>query len=358
KPLRIFLQDGSNDNNIYCGDWWVANQDMLSSFDYSGYEVNHVWGEGYHGQKHGAAIMPDVLRWLWKDWPKRVTTHYDRARNEATEFLIDGEGWELVSEGHGFTEGPAVNAKGELFFSDLDKHEILKVDTNGKVSIFATNTQRTNGLAFGPDGRLYGARTNAQQIVVWDMDGNQSVHAEGIAPNDLVVGPDGVIYCTEPRTRTVWRVDPNGKKTALDTEAMGCNGVILSADQSLLYVTDYPGRFVYSYQIAADGSLVNKQPFVYLHVPANRPRANADGMAVDKDGWLLTATAMGVQISDQPGRVHLILPPPHGGAAPANVTFDGNVLYATCGDKVYKRKVNMTGVRAWEKAVELEKPRL
>ena len=48
KPLRVFLQDGSHDLNIYCGDWWVANQGMLSALEFSGYEVNHVWGEGGH----------------------------------------------------------------------------------------------------------------------------------------------------------------------------------------------------------------------------------------------------------------------------------------------------------------------
>ncbi len=58
KPLRVFLQDGSNDNNIYGGDWWMANQSMLRSLEFAGYEVNHVWGEGFHSGKHGASIFP------------------------------------------------------------------------------------------------------------------------------------------------------------------------------------------------------------------------------------------------------------------------------------------------------------
>lgn len=362
KALRVFLQDGSNDNDIYCGSWWVANQDMLSAFDYAGYEVNHVWGEGYHGQKHGAAIMPDVLRWLWKDYPKRVTTHYDQSRHEATEFLIDGEDWQLISEGHGFTEGPAVNANGDLYFTDLQNSKIIKITPNGKESVFAENTARTNGLAFGPDGKLYGAQTGKKRVVAWDTSsGKIQTIAEGIAPNDLVVKHDGTIYCTEPGKQTVWRIDPDGKKQAVDTGAKGCNGVVFSADQSLLYVTDYPGRFVYSYQIGADGSLHYKQQFVYLHVPANAPRANADGMCVDNEGWLITATAAGIQISDQPGRVHLILPPPGGGAAPSNATFggpEGKTLYVTCGDKVFKRRINMQGAKAWQDPAKLLKPRL
>ena len=68
KPIRIFLQDGRNDNNLYCGSWWVANQDMLASFQWAGYEVNHEWGEGGHNRKHGNAIFPEVMRWLWEGW--------------------------------------------------------------------------------------------------------------------------------------------------------------------------------------------------------------------------------------------------------------------------------------------------
>ena len=76
KPLRIFLQDGANDNNLYCGSWWVANQDMLASFQWAGYEVNHEWGEGGHNRKHGKAIFPKAMRWLWQDWGQRPGDHH------------------------------------------------------------------------------------------------------------------------------------------------------------------------------------------------------------------------------------------------------------------------------------------
>ncbi len=76
KPLRVFLQDGKNDNNIYGGDWWMANQTMLRALEFSGYEVNHAFGEGFHNGKHGAAIFPDAMRWLWQDFDtKPVSTH-------------------------------------------------------------------------------------------------------------------------------------------------------------------------------------------------------------------------------------------------------------------------------------------
>ncbi|HYW70759.1 MAG TPA: alpha/beta hydrolase-fold protein [Pyrinomonadaceae bacterium] len=72
KPIRIFLQDGSGDLNIYGGDWWMANQTMERALSYDGYEVNHVWGDGGHNGKHTTMIFPDAMRWLWKDWPKPV----------------------------------------------------------------------------------------------------------------------------------------------------------------------------------------------------------------------------------------------------------------------------------------------
>lgn len=81
KPLRVFLQDGANDLSNEHGNWFLANQQMLSAFEYANqaadqrhqpgprYQINHVWGEGNHSDSHGGAILPDILRWLWKDYP-------------------------------------------------------------------------------------------------------------------------------------------------------------------------------------------------------------------------------------------------------------------------------------------------
>ncbi|HYF35520.1 MAG TPA: alpha/beta hydrolase-fold protein, partial [Prosthecobacter sp.] len=70
KPLRVFLQSGTGDNNLYCGDWWMANQMMERSLTWAGYDVNHAWGEGGHNQKHASQVFPDAMRWLWRDWKK------------------------------------------------------------------------------------------------------------------------------------------------------------------------------------------------------------------------------------------------------------------------------------------------
>ena len=126
KPIRVFLQDGSNDLNIYGGDWWTANQDMLSALTWAGYEVEHVWGEGSHNSKHGGQILPEALRWLWENHPKPVEAKISD-RHELSKLLIDGEAWELVSEGHQFTEGPAVASDGTVYFTDVPRGEIWKL---------------------------------------------------------------------------------------------------------------------------------------------------------------------------------------------------------------------------------------
>jgi enterochelin esterase-like enzyme len=70
KPLRVFLQDGSNDLDNLHGNWPLANQDMAAALKFAGYEYTFVFGDGGHSGKHGGAIFPDTLRWLWRDWPK------------------------------------------------------------------------------------------------------------------------------------------------------------------------------------------------------------------------------------------------------------------------------------------------
>jgi len=365
KPIRIFLQDGKNDNNLYCGSWWVANQDMLASFEWAGYEVNHEWGEGGHNRKHGNAIFPDVMRWLWQDWAGTgavVRTHPDKSKSKANDFLVEGEEWQLVSEGHGFTEGPAVNAAGELFFSDLEQSKIWRVAGDGKVSLFQENTGKVNGLAFAPDGtRLYGCEGEPGRLVSWNTETNEKkVHAENVKPNDVVIASDGTVYFSEPRRKAIHVITPAGEVKVASEEFSGVNGVVLSTDQSLVYAADYGGRFVWSGQRKPDGTLAYVQPYYHLHLPPASVdvRSQADGMAVAKDGWLLVATAMGVQICDQPGRVHLIVPGPVGERHPSNVAFDGHVLYATCGGKVFKRLTKLKGAQAWAAPVKPEKPKL
>ncbi|MEM7601705.1 MAG: SMP-30/gluconolactonase/LRE family protein, partial [Verrucomicrobiota bacterium] len=278
------------------------------------------------------------------------------------KFLLEGEDWELVSEGHLFTEGPAINRAGELFFTDLEGSKVWKVAAGGEVSLFQENTGQTNGLAFAPDGKtLYGCRRQPPSLISWDIEtGEETVVVTDVRPNDVVVAADGTVYFSEPRTKQIWVIVPGEEAKVAGAGYNGVNGVVLSADQSLVLAADYGGRYVWSGQRREDGTLAAIQPYYHVHLPpaAVDTKSYADGMAVSEDGWLLVATAMGVQICDLPGRVHLIVPPPAGERFPANLALHGDLLYATCGTKVFQRKVAVQGAQAWDAPKVLAKPRL
>ncbi len=364
KPIRVFLQDGSNDNNIYGGDWWMANQSMERSLVFAGYEVSHAWGEGAHSGKHGTSLFPDAIRWLWKDWPAPVKNGVTK-NNTVTDLLIPGEGWQLVGDGYRSTEGPAVNAKGEVFFTDSPNNKIYKAGLDGKVSQFIADSKRGSGQAFGPDGRLYVVTNGEEKVIAYDAAGKATVIAEGFNGNDIVVAGNGNVYVTNPPAGSsnepskVWLIKPNGEKQVVDTGLRYSNGVTLSPDQTLLYVDDYRSHWVYSYLIQPDGTLAYKQRYYWLHVPDVPDDSQADGMRVDRDGRLYVASRLGVQVCDQAGRVNAIIPTPNGRIS--NLSFGGenfDWLYATCGDKVYKRKLKVKGANAWDKPNKPAAPRL
>lgn len=368
KPIRILLVDGSNDNNIYGGDWWIANQAMERSLTFMGYEVEHVWTEGgqawnqsAHSGKHASQLFPDAMRWLWKDYPKPISV--GKGSPQIQEILIPGEEWHLVGEGYKFTEGPAVNAKGEVFFNDVGASKTFKVGLDGRLTEFLADSKRGDGQAFGPDGRLYANAGATEQLLAWDAEGKSTVFADGFKGNDLVVRHDGSVYATAPfktpNNSEVWYVSPKGEKKIVDTGLKFANGICCSPDQSLLYVADSRTHWVYSYQIQADGSLAHKQKYFHLHVRDVDEDSGVDGLRTDRDGRLWAATRMGLQVCDQPGRVNCIIPTPNGKLA--NLTFGGadfDTVYACCGDKVYRRKVKVKGANGWAAPIKPGTPRL
>ena len=364
KALRVFLQGGSNDNNIYGGDWWMANQTMERALTFAGYDVKHVWGAGAHNGRHGAMLFPDAIRWLWRDWPKPVAMAAPTKNGVLTSVLIPGEDWKLVGEGYRLSEGAAVNAKGEVFFTDIPNGKTYKIGSDGRPAVFIANSKRANGQAFGPDGRLYAVATGTKQVLAYAADGTATTIASDIAGNDLVVGHAGNVYVTEPlavknEVSQVWLIRPDGAKQVVDTGVRFANGIALSPDQTLLYVADYRSHWSYSYQVRPDGTLAHKQRYYHLHEPDSEDQSFADGLKVDREGRLYVATRLGIQVCDQAGRVNAIIPTPNGRIT--NLVFGGaafDTLYATCNDRVYQRRVGVVGANAWSAPVLPKPPRL
>jgi gluconolactonase len=352
KPLRVFLQDGNRDLNIYSGSWWMANQDLAMALDYSGYDAKFVTGTEAHNGIHGSAILPDALRWLWREYPKPVAMPMRGGERRFVTTIADPNvmAWEMVSSGHSFTEGPAVDKDGNVFFTDVRSDKIWRVDhATGKSTLWKENTSGANGMMFGPDGRLYACQGKAKRIVAYGMDGSEVALTENTTCNDLAVTKKGEVYFTDPPNKKIWLINTE-KKVVPVAENIGFpNGVVLSPDQAYLLAADSDTKWSWTWLRAADGTLTNGQPFFRLEIPDDFTRSSADGMTVDTEGHLYIATAQGLQIFDQPGRLVAILNKPQAGPL-SNVVFAGpqlDTLYVTAGDKVFRRKVQRRGVNAW-----------
>jgi gluconolactonase len=361
KPIRVFLEDGENDNNAWGGDWWMANQEMERALKFAGYEVAHEWGKGGHNGQAATKIFPQAMEWLWKGYPEPVKA--GAGSPQMKNLLIEGEGWKLVGEGYKFTEGPIANAKGELFFTDVPEGKTYKVGDDGKPVLVNGANGKASGFAFGPDGTLFAVGVGMNPLVKYDGD-KSTVVAEGINGNDFVALHNGNFYVTAPNSQNlpqskILLVTSKGEKKEVDTGIRYPNGITVSPDQTLLYVAESRTHWVYSFQIQPDGTLKHKQKYYHLHVPDTADEASADGLKCDRNGTLYVATRIGVQFCDQAGRVNGIIPTPNGKCA--NIAFGGkdfDILYATCGEKVYSRKVKQKGANTFEAPFKPKAPGL
>jgi sugar lactone lactonase YvrE/enterochelin esterase-like enzyme len=373
KPLRVYLQDGSNDLNIYAGSWYLANQSMSSALQYAGYETAFTAGTEGHNSKQGAAILPDALRWLWKDHPKPIPKPAASAgeRHFVTQILDADSDWQLVSDTGTSADGLAVDREGNVFFSDPAASTIYKVGADGKVTLFGRETHGANGLMFGADGRLYAAEPGAQRIAAYSMDGKEVVIASGLNSNDLAVSSHGDMYVSDPQNDQIWRVEKDGRKSIAykgdarkGNSLIFPNGIRFSPDESLLLVADTATRWVWSFQVQPDGSLSQAEAFYHLELPddiqSGMLRSGADGMTLDSEGYLYVTTKLGIQMCDQPGRVVGIIRNPDSDDV-SSVVFGGTALQTlyvtTSGHKVYRRTLRRKGYFPWE-PVKLPRPAL
>lgn len=369
KPIRIFLQDGSNDLNIYAGDWWKANESMERSLAFAGYEVRHVWGEGAHNGQHGTAVFPEAMRWLWRDHPAPIMA--GSSKNQfLNDILIPGEEWELVGEGYGFTEGTAVNAKGEVFFQDIPNAKTYKVGLDGKVELYIADSKKASGTTFSPSGEMLtitGAWSDppTRQAHRYTAPDRFEVLADSTPGNDLTISFKKNIYITSPdgreRPSKLYLIKPDGERLVVDEGIRFANGLALSPDQTQLYVTESTSHWVWVFQIQADGTLANKQKFGWLHVRDSDENAWSDGLKTDRDGRIYVTSLSGIQVMDQLGRVNAILPLPKTKGQVSNLCFGGpnfDILYTSVHDKIFRRKVKVRGANNFAAPLKPPLPKL
>jgi gluconolactonase len=370
KPLRIFLQDGSGDHIVpaepwgtfYAGSWPINNQVMFEAFEYAGYDAKLVIGSEGHNMKQGAAILPDALRWLWRDYPSPIVVREPAAihepgwdpRGKVYSTVFVDKPWQRMAEDHSLVAGLAADRNGNLYFTDQPSDRIYKIASDGAVTLFKEHANGAKALRAGADDRLYAFEAARKQIVSFRPGGDEKVLAKDVDAASLAVTARGAVYFTDPEHKTIGYIDAAGKmRTVYDQgEIASPSGLALSPDQAILIVTDAQARHSWSFQILADGSLANGEPFYRLEVPETGWMSGVSGVAEDSQGQVYFATPLGIQICEANGRVSQILNSPTPGAI-TNILFGGqnaDWLYVTTSGGVYRRPLKVTGAKSWEAA--------
>lgn len=266
-----------------------------------------------------------------------------------SKILVDGEQWQLVAEGYGFTDGACSDAEGNFYFMDLGKGTaIQKITPDGKVSDFIPNAPKCSGLKFGPDGRLYACTQGPKkQLIAMDVpSGKVTVLADNVQPNDLVVSHKGYAYFTETGKGQVTIVDAKGTVRVGAGGINAPNGITLSPDQGTLAVSEYRGTNVWVYRVNADGSLDAGSRYMELRTPVGKPDSGGDGSTTDATGRYYVTSHLGIQVFDSTGRLGGGIAKPTSKGC-VSVTFAGprhEYLYACASDKIFRRKMKARGV--------------
>ena len=264
-------------------------------------------------------------------------------------FAEDSE-WEMVSEEHQFVEGMAWDADGHFFFTDVQAKQLFRIDKDtGEKTIVVEHTGRANGIAFGPDGRLYGCAKDSEGINVWDPNTWEvQTYGKGALSNDLTIRDDGIIFFSDPDTGSIWRLDvKSDKRNQAVTTKFRPNGIALSLDQSTLLVADFNTDTIHAHKLDETGQVTGDGWIGYrLAVPANG-RGFLDGMQVLPDGRLLIGTALGIQLvtpygQDTNNPATIVVPPPHDRPRCnyVRVSPNGQWIYACFAKDIRRRLIN------------------
>ncbi len=275
--------------------------------------------------------------------------------NSNMSIIADGATLQLLSNQFSFTEGPAADADGNVYFTDQPNDKIWKYSTDGKLTIFLDRTGRSNGLYFDKKGNLIACADENNQLWQIGPDKKISVLVNNFkgqklnGPNDLWIDAKAGIYITDPYyQRPYWqRTTPeiSGEKVyylpPATSELMLAsdnfkkpNGIIGTPDGKQLYVADIGDNKTYRFDINSDGTLSNQKVFVHQ---------GSDGMTIDERGNIyLTGDGVTVYNKDGEKIEHIAVP----AKWTANVTFGGkekNTLFITASENVFMLRMKTKG---------------
>lgn len=273
----------------------------------------------------------------------------------AEDLIAPGAKLEKPASGFEFTEGPAANAAGDVFFTDQPNDRILKWSVEGKLSTFLKPCGRSNGLCFDREGNLWACADEKNELWRIDPQGKATVVVKDFegkklnGPNDLWIHPDGSIFFTdpfykrpywkrdaaEPEQKAVYRLSADRKKPTRVAEGFEQpNGIIGTPDGKILYVADIGAGKTYAYAIQPEGRLAGKRLFCDM---------GSDGMTIDREGNVYL-TGKGVTVFDKSGKQIAQIPVPEPWTA--NVCFGGKdmrTLFITASKGFYSLRMRVQG---------------
>jgi gluconolactonase len=267
-----------------------------------------------------------------------------------------------VKKVHGnfqFTEGPAADREGNLFFSDVAGDKLYKVDSLGQLSTILDPSHHTNGLMVNAAGNVVACEMDGRLIEVNPKTKEVKSLADGYdgkrfnAPNDLVIDQGGGVYFTDPQFRAPMPLpqgvtafyyrDPDGKVTRLGVIGTAPNGIILSPDEKTLYVIPSQQAEMLAYPVEGPGKIGPQRVFCKLKQAAGKTSGGGDGLTIDVKGNLYITSALGLQVFNPQGELLGIIEFPE---QPANCTFagkDNKTLYATARTSLYAVPMEIAG---------------
>ena len=262
-----------------------------------------------------------------------------------------------------FVEGPAHDAHGNVYFSDIPNERVHKIDLDGKLTTVREKTNKANGLMLNAKGEIVACEGGAGAVVAYSADGkDRRVIADKYdgkpfnSPNDLVLDKAGGVYFTDPffgKADTklpqdkmgVYYADAAGKVTRLIDDLPKPNGVILSPDEKTLYVVPSGQKQMMTYPVESPGKLGKGKVLCELAQAKQGGNGGGDGLTVDVKGNLYITSGMGLQVFDAVGKPLGAITFPEG---PANVTFGGKdmkTLFVTARTSVYTCPMEIAGHR-------------